>query len=536
MTFGWLTEHNAVLIGVLLFGIALWTYFSNRRRPRNVTLAALLAAGGYWSFAHILWRVAETPDQAAFWLQTMVFISSLLPMLFLLFVLTLFRGRMPSLSLQLFALLPNVAVFWLAYWSGMVVFVDRGVTVFGPGLLIVGLHFGVMFLLSLLALLLAARSRPSEHGPSGRTYITSFAGSVVAFNSVFAILVGAASPYDPRAFWAANLALAVGLLVMSLPAVGHRLLADLRLVGGELFVLTAVTLVIADLVVSESMLDFAFRLVLLNILVFYGVVTMRALSREVRRLHQVEKLTEQVTRMNRHLMAADRMKMRFLSFASHQLRAPLSGVFSYLSMLEDGTFGRVTKKQHEVLKANIEAVVRMRDTIETFLDVSKLEMGEMRLDLKDVRVDLLAGDVVREVLPKAEAKGIEVNLEVTRPVPAILADSGKLYHALLNIVDNAVKYTERGRVSVAVGPDDGCVVVSVTDTGRGLSDERLRAVRRLLTHGLEEIKFDQEGGSGLGIHIARRIVDGHGGKMDVMSLGEGRGSTFSIRLPKSGRC
>ena len=71
MTFGVFTEHNAILIGVLLFGIALWIYFSNRHRPRNVMLGALLAMGGYWSFAHILWRVAETPEQAAPYFATL---------------------------------------------------------------------------------------------------------------------------------------------------------------------------------------------------------------------------------------------------------------------------------------------------------------------------------------------------------------------------------------------------------------------------------------------------------------------------------
>ncbi|OIO51997.1 hypothetical protein COY93_01945 [Candidatus Uhrbacteria bacterium CG_4_10_14_0_8_um_filter_58_22] len=531
MTFGVFTEHNAILIGVLLFGIALWIYFSNRHRPRNVMLGALLAMGGYWSFAHILWRVAETPEQAVFWLDTLVFVSSLLPVLFLLYVLTLFRGRIPSLPIQAIVLLPNAAIFWLAYLTDTVVFVDGGRLTFGIGSLLVGLHFAAVFLIGLLALLLASRHRTSESRPHG-PYLSSFAGSIVAFNAVFAVLVGAAAPNDPRAFWAANLALAVGLLVMALPTVGRRMLDDLRLIGGGLFSLTVVIMVVADVVMTGSTLDFSFRLVFLNVLVFYGVIVLHALSGEIRRLRRVEELSEQVTRMNRHLMEADRVKMRFLSFASHQLRAPLSGVFSYLSMMTDGSFGRITKKQREVMEANIAAVERMRGTIETFLDVVKIEMGELKLDLKKVQLELMSAEVVEEMTPEARQKGLKLSLVVNGPVPAVMADSGKLYHALMNVVDNAIKYTDRGSVVVTVGMAGGCVTVSVTDTGHGLSEQQMQKIRRLLAHGMEEIKFDREGGSGLGIHIARRIVGSHGGKMDVESPGVGLGATFVISLPK----
>jgi len=531
MTFGAFTEHNAILIGVLLFGIALWIYFSNRHRPRNVMLGALLTMGGYWSFAHILWRIAETPGQSVFWLNTLVFVSSLLPVLFLLYVLTLFRGRIPSSLVQAIILLPNAAIFWLAYLTNTVVFFEDGQLIFGIGSLLIGLHFAAVFLIALLALLLASRHRTSESRPHG-PYLSSFAGSIVAFNAIFAVLVGAAAPYNLRAFWAANLALAVGLLIMALPMVGRRILNDLRLIGGELFFLTIVILIIADVVMTRSALDFSFRLVFLNVLVLYGVVVLHSLSVEIKRLRRVEDLSDQVTSMNLHLMEADKIKMRFLSFASHQLRAPLSGVFSYLSMMTDGSFGRITKKQREVIEANIAAVERMRNTIETFLDVAKIEMGELKLDLKKVQLDLILADVVKEMMPEAKQKGLKISLVVDGPIPSIMADSGKLYHALTNVIDNAVKYTDQGSIVMTVNVAGGYVNILVTDTGHGLSEQQLQKVRRLLAHGLEEIKFEQEGGSGLGIHIARRIVGSHGGKMDVESPGVGQGATFSISLPK----
>ncbi|MEA3225790.1 MAG: HAMP domain-containing sensor histidine kinase, partial [Planctomycetota bacterium] len=230
---------------------------------------------------------------------------------------------------------------------------------------------------------------------------------------------------------------------------------------------------------------------------------------------------------------ADKMKTRFLSFASHQMRSPLSGILSYLSMLHDGDFGKVSAKQKEVLQMNIDAMGRLRETIETFLDVSKIEMGGLELDAVETNLDLLAGDVVREKKMTAEKKGLKIEFKTSRKVPPVMVDLGKLYHALANLVDNAIKYTDKGKIVVEVRPNNTYVNIIVTDTGQGMDKGHLRKVRLVIQHGLEEIRFDKEGGSGLGIHIARKIIEGHGGKLSVASAGPGRGSTFTVHIPKA---
>jgi signal transduction histidine kinase len=522
--------HNAILIGVLILAIALWIYFGNRQRPRNITMSSLLIASAFWSFSHVLWRASTEPLQALFWLKVLACISVLLPALLLFYVLSLRHGRMPSTVAQSATLLPALIFFYLIFGTEYVIAINaKGETVFGVGIFAAGLYFGVVFLLALLFLLQAARQKSVDR----RTLLTTFLGSILSFNVVFSVLVTLLSYHDLRAFWIANGALAVGMLIIAMPTVGRRMLKDIRLIGGELFLLLVITLVVTDVVVSESLLDFTFRLVILLVIVFYGVIILRSLVREVSRLHQVERLSVKLGRVNRDLIEADKMKTRFLSFASHQLRSPLSGITSYLHMFKDGDFGRVTKKQKDVLDMNIEAMERLYRTIDTFLNVSKIEMGGLELQLIETNLELLIADVIKELAPTARKKKIKLNLQATKKAPLVMVDSGKLYHALANLIDNAIKYTNEGEVRVAVRATGRNVEIAVADTGHGMSRQQIQKIKNVMERGLEEIRFDKGGGSGLGIHIARKIVEGHGGKLLIMSPGEGKGSTFTIQLPRS---
>jgi signal transduction histidine kinase len=531
MTFFVFAIYIAILLGVLLFGGGLWLYFGNRARASNVTMSALLVCSGLWSFSHVLWRASELPGQQLFWLKTLVFISLMLPVLFLFYAVTYFKGRMPSLALQAAPLLPNMVAFWFIYGTDQVVKLGpEGSAVFGPGGIVLALHFGIVYAIALLALFIVARTDEKRHR---RAVLTSFGGSVLAFNSVFAVLAGVSVFQGLQSFWLANAALAAGMLVTAIPMIGRIILKDLQLVGAELFVLLSLTLIVTDIVVSVTLLDFTFRLVLLIIVMFYGILVLRSHLREVHRLQQAEQLNKRIAHLNRSLVKSDRMKTRFLSFASHQLRAPLTGVMSYLSMMRKGDFGKVTRKQKEILGTNEDAVDRLRGTIETFLDVSKIEMGGLELDRTETRLDHLIAEVVEELGPVAKKKRLRLKVEVVDMIPPVMADSGKLYHVIVNLVDNAIKFTDRGRVTIKIKNGRDRVKVSVADTGCGMDAKKLKKVRRVLTYGLEEIRFEREGGSGLGVHIARKIVEGHGGKLTVSSKGRGKGAVFSFWIPKT---
>lgn len=526
-----LAIYVSILLGVLMFSSGLWFYFSNRTRPRNVTIAALLVCSGLWSFAHVLWRASEGYAQQLFWLKTLVFLGLMLPLFFLFYVVTYYRERMPAPILQAAPMLPNMVAFWFIYGTDQVVrLAADGSVVFGPGGVILAMHFGAVYAVSLLVLFIVGRDSRKKEDKAA--ILTAFGGSILAFNAVFAVLAGVSLFNEMSYLWVASTGLSVGMLMTALPILKRMVFTDLRLVGAELFVILSLTLIVTDIVVSVTLLDFTFRLVLLIVIVFYGVLALRTHAKEVTRLKQIEELNRQIAQLNRSLVKSDKMKTKFLSFASHQLRAPLTGVMSYLSMMRKGEFGKVSKKQGEILELNEEAVIRLRSTIETFLDISKIEMGGLELSRSETRLDHMITEVAESLGPSATKKNIKIRLKIDPKVPRVMVDSGKLYHAITNLVDNAIKYTNRGSVTITLRATREKVYIEVKDTGNGMDAKTKAKVKRVLSDGLEQVRFEREGGSGLGIYIAKKIIEGHGGKVIAKSAGKGKGSTFSFWIPK----
>lgn len=525
-----LATYVSILLGTLLFGGGIWMYFDNRTRARNITLGALLVCSGLWSFSHVLWRASESPAPQLFWLKTLVFLSLMLPVFFLFYSVTYFRGRMPNMALQAAPLLPNMVAFWFIFGTDQVVRIAAdGSVAFGRGGVVLAMHFGLVYAIALLALFLVSRS---EKAADRKVVLTAFGGSVLAFNSVFGVLAGVSFFNDLRFFWLASAALAAGMIITALPVIGRVIVTDLRLIGAELFVMLSLVLIVTDIVVSVTLLDMTFRLVLLMVVTFYGILVLNSHLKELHRLKQIEELNGRIAHLNRSLVRNDKMKTKFLSFASHQLRAPLTGIVSYLGMMREGEFGKISRKQKEILELNEEAVKRLRTTIETFLDISKIEMGGLELDRVETRLDHLVSEIIEELGPSAAKKGLRIRLKMDGKVPPVMADSGKLYHSVVNLVDNAIKFTPRGSILVSIRSGRDRISIDVKDPGHGMDDKTLVKVRRILSDGLEQVRFEREGGSGLGIYIAKKIVEGHGGKMTARSKGRGKGSTFSFWIPK----
>lgn len=521
--------HNTILSGLLLLGLGAWVYFDDRDSPRHVTLAGMLTGSALWTFAHILWRAAERPEQQLFWMRTVFFIGAVLPVFFMFYAIAVMKARMPRVWVQATAFATLVLVMPLVYASDLVVRIaPGGAYAYGDGRTVIAMYFGIFFLLGLGALLRVPETI-TDADRSRRLF--AGLGAIIAFNPIFAVMSGATAGFEDASYWVGNLALVVGMLVFMLTSVRRRLLIDIRLLGAELFILLTVSVIVVDLLVAESLLDFTLRLALLMVLVLYGILLTRSLVREARRLREIEHLNAQVMNSNRELAESDRMKVRFVSFASHQMRAPLTGVKGYLSMLRDGDFGGLTSEQRDVVALNLRALERLSETVDTFLDVSKVELDGMKLDRRDVTVRELVSSVVEHMRPAVMTKGIGFRIRFDGSGETLHVDSGRLYHAMANLIDNAVKYTAHGTITVSTEVKGGRFEFRVDDTGSGLGPDDIEEVRSVLRDGFSSLRFDERGGSGLGLHIVKRIVEAHGGTVTVDSAGKGKGSTFGFRVP-----
>ncbi len=272
-----------------------------------------------------------------------------------------------------------------------------------------------------------------------------------------------------------------------------------------------------------------------------------------KRAYAVEK------KANEELQELDKVKNQFLATTQHDLRTPLTAISGYSELLINGTFGKQTKKTIEVIKKIQEVTQNMKRRADSFLDVAQFKLGKGVVSLNPgVEIELILNEIVNELKFKAESKKVYLNFE--KPFDSaqggpegdykISADREKLKSALFNVIDNSVKYTTSGGVTVTVNhksqitnhkqiPNSNdqnlkqipnSVLIAVQDTGIGIPVEKVKTLFETQFERSEQAKKTAEG-KGVGLYLAGQIIKLHQGKIWAESQGEDKGSIFYIELP-----
>jgi signal transduction histidine kinase/ActR/RegA family two-component response regulator len=234
-------------------------------------------------------------------------------------------------------------------------------------------------------------------------------------------------------------------------------------------------------------------------------------------------------RLYNEAQQASRLKDEFLAVLSHELRTPLNAIVGYARLLRGGVLtGDKAQRGLDTLERNATVLTQI---VEDVLDVSRIISGKMRLDVQPVLLGPVVENAVATVLPAADAKGVRIQSVVDPRVGPVSGDPERLQQVIWNLLANAVKFTPRGGiVQTRVARVHSHIEVVVSDTGAGIRPEFLPYVFerfRQADGGLTR----KTGGLGLGLAIARHIVEMHGGTIEVHSAGEGQGATFCIKLP-----
>jgi len=249
---------------------------------------------------------------------------------------------------------------------------------------------------------------------------------------------------------------------------------------------------------------------------------------------EVERATAELATANEQLKDLDKAKSEFLSIASHQLYTPLTALRGYLSMLMEGEFGKIPTKQAPIMDILETSSVRLIALIKSLLDISRIESGRLELDLESVDLTTMAKELVRDLMPNAAAKKLKLAFHPpAKELPHAVVDRQRIRQVMLNFTDNAIKYTDHGRIDVRLKQADDDLVFSVTDTGRGIARQDITRLFNKFTRVRDPSRLHAEG-IGLGLYVAKQMVKEHHGDVQVASAGPGRGSTFSMRLPIEG--
>jgi signal transduction histidine kinase/CheY-like chemotaxis protein len=244
---------------------------------------------------------------------------------------------------------------------------------------------------------------------------------------------------------------------------------------------------------------------------------------------KVDEQTKDIKEKNQYLQELLNIKSDFLHIVNHQLNTPLSVMRNAFSMLEDKSIDY--KKGMEYLKGGL---TRMSETIKDFWDAFELEGQKMELAPKETDIGEIIKSQVEEKkrMPKAKEKGLEIKVESSDfAVPKVFCDPKKIVHVISNLLDNAVYYTAAGGVSVSYEKSgEDYLKIKVADTGAGISEQDQKNLFKKFSRGKESEAMRPDG-SGLGLYIAKRIADGHGGELKLEKSEPGKGTAFSFSLP-----
>jgi len=241
------------------------------------------------------------------------------------------------------------------------------------------------------------------------------------------------------------------------------------------------------------------------------------------------RLFDEIQDKSRQLEEASKHKSQFLANMSHELRTPLNAILGYTELMADGAYGEPSEKMSAVLKRLESNGRHLLGLINDVLDLSKIEAGQLVLELSEYSVQDIAQTVRSTLEPLAADKKLAFKVEMGTDLPSGRGDGRRLTQVLINLVGNAIKFTDAGEVAINAKANNGSFYVSVSDTGPGISAADQAKLFQEFQQADNSITR-QKGGTGLGLAISKRIIEMHGGRIWIDST-LGQGSTFSFTVP-----
>jgi len=519
-----------VLLAAMGFAMAVWVYRANPRERENQGFSLMVVSILAWVSCYHLAQFGHP----TFWFRLAAFAVFMFFVTYYFFIVEWFLGKRGR-RYQLFGLvilLYGLVVGGIALGTHIVI---GGSAIVGstvrPIFGHVGwwLFYGFVVVLTLIInwkLVRGYAGFPPERRAKLQYFLIGlllFAGFNIVFNVVMPLAFNMYQYYAVGNY-------SVGFLLgFTAYAIVKRELFGVRAVLAAIFVATIGVLQAIDLLVfTERPAIQTFKAAVLLLILYFGYVLVRSVQREV---HQRERLEEVADELRR----SDEAKTEFISIASHQLRTPLNAIKGYLSLFLEGIYGKLDAQKQQPMERLYRSSERLIHLVNDLLGISRIQMGKIVLDLAEVDLCEIVQSVVDEFGAAAEEKNIALHASCPPDsVPVVSGDKQKLRDCVLNLVDNAIRYTEKGSVDVSVRREANDILVRVDDTGPGLAPEEVRSLFGSFQRGQEGRAHWPEG-SGLGLYIAREFIALHGGEIWAESPGKGLGSSFFIRIPISAK-
>jgi signal transduction histidine kinase len=521
-------------------GLAVFIYTQDRKSHTNRMFAMFVIFLALWAAVLVGYNLVTDLTIALYLLKSSYVAALLIGVTFYFFSIYFPSDKDPSRDHQLMIFLPAIALI-LAIFSptfltlGIIVHPWGKETVLGlPEYLTFVGFFTYLFVGGLLRIWwkgFQAKKRLL------RMQLFAIAGSVSiagALGMYFNLILPSPFFEDFRYVWSGPLFTFCIAITITYSIFRFRLF-NAKAILAELLVFFLWISILTQTLLAEPGQAQLISLGLLIMVILVGILLMRSVHAEVETRERVEKLAQNLEEANTRLRELDRQKSEFIGIAAHQLRTPIAAIKGYSSLILEGSYGKTTKSLHEVTKTIFDSSARMADTIADFLNVTRIEQGKMEYHMETMDLSETVASTIATFQLAAKEKKLSLTFETdTCPQSAhtIIADPGKIQHVINNLIDNAIKYTPAGAVTVRILCDQQkrTIRVEVKDTGAGIPEDAIGGLFMKFVRA-RNAKNINVTGSGLGLFVAREMIEAHKGRIWAESAGEGKGSTFIFELP-----
>lgn len=339
---------------------------------------------------------------------------------------------------------------------------------------------------------------------------------IIVFNFLFVTVLGNSDFIPLSALFT------LPFVIMTFYAIARYGLMNIKIIGTEILVFFLLVVTFLDVVFSTDQGQLVFRVIVFGIALLFSIFLVRSVINEVRQRERLEELTQKLKEM-------DDQKDEFISMAAHELRAPMTAIKGFLSMVLEGDTGQISDKTREFLGDANTINERLIRLVRNMLDVTRIEEGRLVYQLEDCRLSEVTRLVYNQFILEAKRKGLEYELVIPREIKdTVHADVDKLNEVMGNLISNAIKYTDQGKIMIRLlQPKSRIVRFEVEDTGAGISEaEKEKLFRKFYRI---ESGVGKTTGTGLGLYISKLLIEKFGGRIGVESK-PGKGSIFWFEL------
>lgn len=521
-------SYGIALISSLFLGI--FIFAKNRKSLPNQLLFFMLVSFASWVFASWVFWATNRSDVIMFsWsitllVEPMVYAAALC----LLYVLTSKKDLTSLYRVSIFILF--LPLFFLLHTPFALKNFDIGTCLATEGPLALYYTYAIEIIFTLWAVILGIERYRKAITASARKEILYILVGTILLLLAFAsgnIIGSITEDWNTAQIGLFGMPIFIGFLAYSIVKFSTF---NVKLIATQALVFALIIIIAVQFLFIKVPLNYVLNAVALVAVLIFGTLLVGSVRREIVQRERLEVLTKALGEANEKLKSLDKLKTEFLSLASHQLRSPLTAIKGYTSMLLDGSFGSVNTEQKEAIDRVFQSSEHLAKVVEDLLDVSKIEQGGMKYEMVPFDFGKVCADIATNLNIVATKKGLSIVFSTDNHEPYMVnGDSEKIRQVILNLVDNAIKYTKAGIIQVRVGnPVPTIVRFSVQDNGMGVTPEIKSQLFQKFSRG-EGGKVNT-GGSGLGLYLAKQIVEAHKGKIWVESEGQGKGSTFIVEL------